>query len=336
MEASILTVPAGHRYNDRTGRVPRHRNRPTVLQNRGNAETLGRSMFRWLTRPAVLGGRIAAVAILAVMLTGCGGGQEGKQITVFAASSLTEAFTELAAGFQEENPESTVALNFDGSQRLRFQLEHGAEADVFASADQRQMDLAQDSGVLAGEAVNFASNRLVIIAPKPGATVDVPSVQSVADLSGKGVKLALAQEEVPAGRYAREVIGRMTADPILGPGYADSVLANVATEEPNVRNVLQKVALGEVDAGFVYYSDARVASDVSVISVPAEAAVAAVYTIAVLDNSNSPEAAKDFIDYVMSGDGQDILRRHGFEPPAQEGAARLSPLSGHGTDGGPR
>ncbi len=299
--------------------------------------TRDRYMSRWLIQPPALYGRIAAALILTIMLTGCSGDSEDRQrITVFAASSLTEAFTELADAFEGEYPGSSVTLNFDGSQRLRFQLEHGARADVFASADQRQMELAKEAGVLAGEAVHFASNRLVIIVPEPEEAAGVPSVQSVADLSREGVKLALAQEEVPAGRYANEVIQRMAVDPRLGPGYADSVVANVVTEETNVRNVLQKVALGEVDAGFVYYSDARVASDVSMVQIPDEASVAAVYTIAVLDSSNLAEAANDFIDYVESDAGQEILRRHGFEAQAQAQAAgtQLSPFAGSWTGRG--
>ena len=263
------------------------------------------------------------------MLTGCGGGQDsgvGQQLTVFAASSLTEAFTEVAAAFQEDYPGSSVVLNFDGSQRLRFQLEHGAGADVFASADQRQMQLAQDAGLLAGDAVNFASNRLVIVVPKSESTAntangDGPLVESAADLSRKGVKLALAHAEVPAGSYARAVIQRMSQDPSLGPGYAASVLANLVTDEPNVRNVLQKVALGEVDAGFVYYSDARVAPDVSVIQVPDQASVEATYTIAVLEDSGQPDGAQDFVGFILSGPGQEILRSHGFGAPTGESNA---------------
>ena len=241
--------------------------------------TRDRYMLRWLTRSSAFSRRIAAAVIIAVMLTGCSVEDDSgdrQRITVFAASSLAEAFTELADAFEGEYPGTSVMLNFDGSQRLRFQLEHGARADVFASADQGQMELAQDAGVLSGEAVNFAGNRLVVIVPKTETAADnEPSVQSIADLARRGVKLALAQEEVPAGRYAREAIEQLAADLRLGPEYADSVLANVVTEEPNVRNVLQKVALGEVDAGFVYYSDARAASDVSVIPIPDEAGIAA-------------------------------------------------------------
>ena len=268
------------------------------------------------------------------MLTGCSGGDGAggrEQVTVFAAASLTEAFMELAASFESEHPGSSVVLNFDGSQRLRFQLEHGAQADVFASADEMQMERARESGLLAGEIVEFASNRLVIIVPGPGAAAGAnegagPStgaaagvgspVKSIEDLSREGVKLALAQEEVPAGRYARAVVQRMAADPRLGPEYAGGVLDNLVTEESSVRNVLQKVALGEVDAGFVYCSDVQAASGVSVIEVPDEANVTAGYTAATLKGSNQPYVADAFIDFILSGAGQDILRGHGFGAPS--------------------
>ena len=148
---------------------------------------------------------------------------------------------------------------------------------------------------------------------------DVPragtAVESIADLSRKGVKLALAQPEVPAGRYSRILIQRLAADAHFGPEYATSVLANVVTEEPNVRNVLQKVALGEVDAGFVYYSDIQVASDISVIELPDVVNVVANYTVATLKNSGRQQLTEAFIDFILSGTGQAILRDHGFVPP---------------------
>lgn len=286
---------------------------------------LVRSMFRWLIwalNPIRWPG---ASVIIMVALTGCAGGENpvGRQtLTVFAASSLTEAFTELGEAFEAERPGSSVALNFDGSQRLRFQLEHGAQADVFASADQKQMDRARESGLLTSRIVEFASNRLVLIVPNSSLNDQVgeeaeTAVKSLADLARKGVKLAFAQTEVPAGSYSRMVIQRMAAVPRFGPEYAESVLGNLVTEEPNVRNVLQKVALGEVDAGFVYYSDALVASDISMIQVPDEVSVVASYTVASLKNSNQPEATNAFIDFILSSAGQEILIRHGFGVPVQ-------------------
>ena len=291
-------------------------------------------MFYWLIQALRPVRWLIVPTIIMATLTGCASGEDPsgrKAITVFAAASLTEAFTELGAAFQKVHPESSVELNFDGSQRLRFQLEHGAQADVFASADRKQMDRARESGSLTGEIVEFASNRLVLVVPDTGTTAELSQgiessrlgnlgggapVESFSDLSRKGVKLALAHPEVPAGSYSRMLIQRMAEDPRYGPEYASSLLANVVTEEPNVRNVLQKVVLGEVDAGFVYLSDARVASDITVIQAPDGAEVVASYTVAALNNSDQPEAADTFISFISSRTGQSILRNHGFGPPA--------------------
>ena len=279
--------------------------------------------------------RFFAPLTLAAVLACSAGVPSGsaRTLTVFAAASLTEAFTEVAAAFEQFNPGISVDLSSAGSQLLRVQLEHGARADVFASADQRHMDLAIKSGLVSGEAIIFASNRLVIVVPKVEENAlkdsaegraaasnlhnskDTSLVGSPADLARKGVKLALAQPEVPAGSYASTVIERMGQDPRFGPDYPQRVLANVVSEEANVRHVLQKVVLGEVDAGMVYYSDAQVATNVSVIPIPDEANVVATYTFALLGDSDQPEVAEAFIKFVLSPAGQAILGKHGLGAP---------------------
>ena len=260
-----------------------------------------------------------ALMIILVALAGCANGAQSSgrgTLTVFAAASLTEAFTEMGDAFELEHLNSSVELNFDGSQRLRFQLEHGARADVFVSADLIQMDRARASRLLASEIVEFASNRLVLIVPKPASKNQRDNeVGSLSHLHRKGVKLALAQPEVPAGNYSRILIRRIGEDPIFGPEYAQRVFANVVTEEPSVRNVLQKVVLGEVDAGLVYYSDVQTATDISVIQVPSETNVVVSYTVAALMSSDQPDVAKAFIGFIMSEVGQGILGDHAFGPP---------------------
>ena len=146
-----------------------------------------------------------------------------------------------------------------------------------------------------------------------------PLVRSPADLAKKGIKLAIAQPEVPAGNYTRTMIQRLSQDPKLGPSYPDRVLANVVSEEASVRNVLQKVALGEVDAGIIYRSDAQVTSDVSVIPIPDAANITASYTIALLRDSRQREAAEAFLKFVLGPDGQGILDSHGLGPPVAGG-----------------
>lgn len=262
------------------------------------------------------------------------GDPDSGELIVFAAASLANAFPDIAEAFQQALPSVSVNFNFAGSQRLRTQLEFGAGADVFASADEKQMDLAQGSGLLSGRAVPFASNRLVVIVPKGstgGASTRSGAVRELKDLGREGVKLALAVPEVPAGGYARAVITKLAVDSdSFGRSYEERVLANVVSLEHNVRGVVQKVMLDEVDAGMVYWTDARtdyVADRVRVIPIPEDATVAATYPVAVLADSSRPALAAAFVQFLLSEQGQAILKRHGFGPPHQSkvGARQVSP-----------
>lgn len=250
-------------------------------------------------------------------------GAGSNQLTVFAATSLVNAFPEIADAFVSEHPDVSITFNFAGSQKLRTQLDFGAQADIFASADRRQMNLAVEAGLIAGNPFPFAANSLVVITPLAavarGANPAV-KVQGPEDLAGKGVKLALALPEVPAGGYARDLLGTLEAHvPSLGPGYAPRVLDNVVTLEPNVRGVLQKVALGEVDAGIVYRTDAATeyaARKVELVSVPDGSNIVAEYPIAVLGDSDNPRLAEAFTRFVLRERAQAILKSYGFLPPA--------------------
>jgi len=245
-----------------------------------------------------------------------------RELTVFAAASLANTFPDLADAFQAEHPGATVIFNFAGSQRLRTQLEFGAKADVFASADQKQMSLAEAAELLLGPPVPFASNRLVVIAPNAGdsdASNANSAVRSLSDLANPDVKVALALPEVPAGGYTRAVLHSLETEVEgLGPGYAQRVLANVATLEPNVLAVVQKVILGEVDAGIVYWTDAindYTVSRVRVIPIPESANVTALYPLAILRVSTDSELARAFVQFILSEQGKVILQKHGFGPP---------------------
>ena len=252
-----------------------------------------------------------------------GSGDGSRELTVFAAASLASAFPEIADAFVAEHPGASITFNFSGSQRLRTQLDFGARADVFASADQRQMDLAVAAGLIAGDPSSFAGNSLVVIVPLPGATAGVNSavkIQRLEDLAGNGVKLALALPEVPAGRYALALLRNLEAQyPALEPGYALRVLDNVVTLEPNVRGVFQKVALGEVDAGIVYRTDAATeyaAGKVQVVSIPQGSNIVAEYPIAVLRDAANPGLAKEFARFLLGERAQAILKSYGFQRPA--------------------
>ena len=251
-------------------------------------------------------------------------GNGSRELTVFAAASLFNAFPEIADAFVAEHPGASVTFNFAGSQRLRTQLDFGARADVFASADRRQMDLAVEAGLIAGNPAPFAGNSLVVIVPLPGTLAGLNSavnIQRLEDLASDGVKLALALPDVPTGRYALTLLRNLeTQYPALGPGYASRVMDNVVTLEPNVRGVLQKVALGEVDAGIVYRTDAATeyaAEKVQVVSIPQGSNIAAEYPIAVLRDAANPGLAKEFARFLLGERAQAILKSYGFKRPAQ-------------------
>jgi molybdate transport system substrate-binding protein len=233
----------------------------------------------------------------------------GKGITVFAASSLTDAFTEIGQKFEGETG-GGVTFNFGGSSNLRAQLEQGASGDVFASADTDQMSLAKASGVVESEGTVFAHNKLVVIIPKdnPG------GIRTLLDLARSGVKVILANSTVPAGTYARAFLTAASADAGYGSDYSEKVMANVVSNASNVKEVASAVQLGEADAGVVYRTDvaAELAKDVTTIEIPDSVNQLATYPIAVTTDAGTKDVAQAFIDFVLSGEGQDILVSHGF------------------------
>jgi molybdate transport system substrate-binding protein len=238
---------------------------------------------------------------------------QGRQtLTVFAAASLTDAFEEIAAEFEAAHSGVEVLFNFAGSSDLAAQLSEGAPADVFASANRRQMQVAQDAGRIAGEPVTFAKNRLALIVP-----ADNPAaIATLRDLATEGVQLVIAAEGVPVRDYTDTLLDRLAADPGYGDAYRAAVLANVASEEQNVRQVTAKVALGEADAGIVYVSDVTPDIHEQVTSIPIADYLntLAAYPIAVTDNATNPELAQRFVDYILSDAGQDILKSWNFIP----------------------
>ncbi len=234
---------------------------------------------------------------------------EPKTLTVFGAASLTNAFEEIGKAFEAANPGVTVEFNFAGSQTLRTQIEQGAQADVFASANSKEMDaLVAGNFVPAGSAKIFLANQLVVIMP-----ADNPAgVTALVDLTRPGLKIVLAAREVPVGNYALQVLDKL--DAALGTGFKDKVLANVVSYENDVKLVVAKVQLGEADAGMVYSSDAVAAPELQTIYIPVENNVIAQYPLAALTNSRNPELAQAYINYVLSAEGQAVLQKWGFLP----------------------
>ena len=235
-------------------------------------------------------------------------------MTVFAAASLTESFREIASDFESMHPGTEVKLNFAGSQRLRSQLELGATADVFASADQAQMSLAEDAGLLTGNSVIFAATSMAVIAHSDS------EVHELSDLATRGTKLVLAHESVPAGHYARQLIDHLSVTR-FGPDadFAEKVSDNVVSDETSVKFVEQKVVLGQAEAGIIYRPGALTATatgEVRELPLPPGARdVRALYPIAAIEGSDSPELAAKFIEFVLSGPAQQILAGYGFDAP---------------------
>jgi molybdate transport system substrate-binding protein len=244
--------------------------------------------------------RLSLLLLALLTLSACGpAGASGREVTVLAAASLTDAFTELGDAFEAANDAVTVRFGFAGSQQLATQVVEGAPADVLATADMAQMEIVAAAGATAGAPTPFAGNRLTI-AVEPGNPL---AIGTLADLADPDLALVLAAEEVPAGRYARALID--AADVALAP----------ASLETDVRAVLAKVALGEADAGIVYVSDVVAAGDdVSRVDLPDDHDVTASYPIALLAGARSPDLGQAFIDLVQSDEGQAVLAEHGFVP----------------------
>ena len=252
--------------------------------------------------PLVVAGILGVVA--ACGPAGAGGdddapGAVSGELTVFAAASLTDAFDALSAAFVEANPDVEVVRNHAGSQTLANQINEGAPADVFASADREQMGAVEAAGNLAGEAQVLTANVLAI-AVEPGNPLGVGGLEDLADPE---LVLVLPAAEVPAGRYARQVLA------------AAGVEVSPASLEQGVRAALSKVELGEADAAIVFASDV-IASDVADgVEIPAAHNVVATYPVAVLRDAPNPSAAEAFVAFVLAEVGQEILADHGFTSP---------------------
>jgi molybdate transport system substrate-binding protein len=202
-------------------------------------------------------------------------------------------------------------VQYAGSQTLAAQIEQGAEADVFASADDRWMRYLVGRGHAAGTPRAFARNGLVFIVPKsnPG------RVGKISDAGRSGIKLVIGSDQVPVGAYTRLALAKLSGDPAYGEDFGRRVLRNVVSQEDNVKSIVNKVALGEADAGFVYRSDVAggAARHVNTIELPASAQVVASYPIVALRSSRK-EPAQRFIAFVLSAAGQSALRKEKFLP----------------------
>jgi molybdate transport system substrate-binding protein len=221
-------------------------------------------------------------------------------ITVFGAASLTESFTEIGAAFRTEHPDAKVTFSFDASSALVTQIDQGAPADVFASADEANMKKLTDAGGNQGEPVIFATNELQIIVAKG----NPKGIETVADLAQPGLTFVTAAPEVPIGKYTQQVLD------------SAGVSVTPASLEQNVKGIVTKVTAGEADAGIVYRTDVLAAGDKAEgVAIPADLNVIATYPIVLTKGSANASTGTAFIDFVLSEQGQKILSAHGFSAP---------------------
>jgi molybdate transport system substrate-binding protein len=259
------------------------------------------------TRTVALAGAMALA-----LITACGSGgesstpspsasaEQGGEIMVFAAASLKAAFTEIGEQFKTDNPGSEVEFSFAGSSDLVTQLTQGAQADVFASADTRNMDKAAQAGLLDGTPVNFATNTLTI-AVAPGNPKNITSFQ---DLAKPGISVVVCAPPVPCGGATERV------------EQATGVTLSPVSEESSVTDVLNKVTTGQADAGVVYVTDAAGAGDkVTAVPFPESAGAVNTYPIAVLKQTENADLARKFVDLVTGEAGQKALAAEGFAKP---------------------
>jgi molybdate transport system substrate-binding protein len=248
-----------------------------------------------------------AAAVLPLTLVACGShdssgaaGSGGGTLTVYAASSLTDAFTKMQADFEKQHSGVTVKFSFGGSSDLVAQLQNGAKADVFASADSANMDKLTGDGLQGQDPQDFASNTMEIATP-PG---NPAHVTSFADLTKAGLKLVTCAPEVPCGAAAQKI-----AD-------TEGLTLKPVSEEQSVTDVLAKVTSGEADAGLVYVTDVKAAGDkVDGVTFPESSDAVNTYPITTLKASGESDLAKAWVDYVLSDAGQHILAADGFAKP---------------------
>jgi molybdate transport system substrate-binding protein len=256
--------------------------------------------------------KLLSLFFITLLSSACAPASNGPiTLTVFAASSLTDAFTEIGSAFSADQPNVKVTFNFAGSQQLRTQLEQGATANVFASANTKEMNTAIASGlIVSGTQQTFLHNRLIVILPKNNPA----NIQSLQDLAKPKLKIILAAPSVPVGGYALTSLDKMNVE--FGATFSATVVSNVVSYEDNVRQIIAKIQLGEGDAGIVYSSDVTPAAapQLSTLDIPDKFNVLAAYPIAILKAAPNSQSAAAFVDYVLSDKGQSILKKWGFLP----------------------
>jgi molybdate transport system substrate-binding protein len=250
---------------------------------------------------------VVAVAVVASLVAGCGdedetgrsSGDTPPRLVVSAAASMTEALTACSRDY----PDAEVKLQFAGSDELAAQIRQGVKPDVYAAANTRLPDELEAEGLLSKPVV-FATNEFVLAVARDS------DVTGLEDLTAKGVKIAIGSESVPIGEYTRESLGK------LPPAEEKAILANVRSNEPDVKGIVGKLTQGAVDAGFVYVTDVTASRGrLKAIGLPARLRPAVAYGVAVVKGARHPEQARAFVAGLLRGAGAAALRKAGFDPP---------------------
>jgi molybdate transport system substrate-binding protein len=260
------------------------------------------------------------VSALLFVLTACSSGGASPTataavsaaLTIYGAASLKGVLDKVKAAYETASPGTTLTISTDSSATLETQIEQGAPADVFLSADTTNPKKLVDKGLAAGSTVRFAGNKLTIIVP----TANPAWIKTPVDLARTGVKVIAAGDAVPITKYATMLVANLARETGHPADFAAKYTANIASKEDNVKAVVAKIELGEGDAGIVYVTDAKASTNVTTVDVPATANVPATYTGVVVKESKNAAAAQAFLTWFAGPDGQAILSTFGFLPPS--------------------
>jgi len=268
------------------------------------------------TTPLLLAAGIIILALL--LVAGCTSAGSApapgkKELTVFAAASLTGAMTDIAKAYEAAHPDTKIVLNFNNAAALRTQIEQGAHADLFLSANTKYMTALQDEGMIINDSVKvFATTDLAIIVPNDNRA----NITGLPDLARPGIRLVMVVKEGPLGDYTRQALEKTANDPGFGPAYRDAVLRNVISEEPTLPSLIAKLRIGEADAGIALESDVSNEDRVflTAIPIPDQYNVIAVFPLGIVQRSTDKVRAAAFTDYILSPEGAAVLARYGFVP----------------------
>jgi molybdate transport system substrate-binding protein len=268
---------------------------------------------------------LAALAIVALLLAACSGtpgastagsaappaGTSATALTICGAASLKSVLEKVRTAYEAANPAVTLTVNTDSSAALETQIEQGAPADVFLSADTTNPQKLIDKGLATGNPVPFAENLLTVIVPagNPG------KLSSPGDLSRTGVKVIAAGDSVPITKYAKQLVDNLAKQPGYPTDFAAGYAKNVVSKEDNVAAIVSKIGLGEGDVAIVYQTDAKTSPKVTAVTIPPDANVVATYAGVVLKNSPNRAAAEAFLTWFGGSGGESILTAAGFMPP---------------------